>query len=133
MPQTHICAMVYTGRSRVVYIGRLRVAHIGRLWMVHIGRLWMAHIGRLRVAHIMRLWVAHTMRSRMDHYSPVNDNSGPHIDGVSCAFLKPKIFRRYIRAFTHPILLIECYSNYHSHRDMPLSYCLISELQVRVM
>jgi hypothetical protein len=73
MPQTHIWAMVYTGRSRVVYIGRLRVAHIGRLRVAHIGRLRVAHIGRLRVAHIMRLWVAHTMRSRMDHYSPVND------------------------------------------------------------
>ena len=57
MPQTHPCAMVYTGRSWVVYIGRLQVAHIERLW----------------VANTMRLWVANTMRSRMDHYNPVND------------------------------------------------------------
>jgi hypothetical protein len=69
MPQTHICAMVYTGRSGVVYIGRLRVAHIERLWV--------AHIGRLRVANTMRLWVANTRRSHMDHYSPVNDISLP--------------------------------------------------------
>jgi len=80
MPQTHPCAMVYTGRSWVVYIGRLQVAHIERLWVANTMRLWVAHIERLRVANTMRLWVANTMRSRMDHYNPVNDKRTISID-----------------------------------------------------
>jgi hypothetical protein len=87
MPQTHPCAMAYTGRLWVVYIGRLQVAHIERLWVANTMRLWVAHIERLRVANTMRLWVANTMRSRMDHYNPVND-SQPQLQKIGLVSIR---------------------------------------------